>query len=73
MKQAASLSIPELKKAEGRLVLDMLQPADYLLALDEHGKSMSTLQLSGIPATAGKCAGHAEQRSLLIGGAFETG
>ncbi|MGN6508434.1 MAG: 23S rRNA (pseudouridine(1915)-N(3))-methyltransferase RlmH, partial [Chitinophaga sp.] len=35
VKQAASLSIPELKKAEGKLILDMLQPQDYLLALDE--------------------------------------
>jgi 23S rRNA (pseudouridine1915-N3)-methyltransferase len=68
VKQAASLSIPELKKAEGRLVLDMLQPADYLLALDEYGKSMSTLQLSEFLQQRENAG--TRQLIALIGGAF---
>ncbi|RPE08003.1 23S rRNA (pseudouridine(1915)-N(3))-methyltransferase RlmH [Chitinophaga lutea] len=68
VKQAASLSIPELKKQEGKIILDMLQPQDYLLALDERGKTMTTLQLSDFlqqRANAGT-----RQLIVLIGGAF---
>ncbi len=68
VKQAASLSIPELKKQEGKIILDMLQPQDYLLALDERGKTMTTLQLSDFlqqRANAGT-----RQLVVLIGGAF---
>jgi len=68
VKQAASLSIPELKKQEARILLDLLQPQDYLVALDEHGKMMTTLELAGFlqqRANAGT-----RQLVLLIGGAF---
>ncbi|WP_343704779.1 23S rRNA (pseudouridine(1915)-N(3))-methyltransferase RlmH [Chitinophaga sp.] len=68
VKQASSLSVPELKKQEGKMILDMLQPQDYLLALDERGKTMTTLQLSDFlqqRANAGT-----RQLIILIGGAF---
>ena len=68
VKQAASLSIPELKKQEGKMILDMLQPQDYLVALDEYGKMQTTLQLADFlqqRANAGT-----RQLILLIGGAF---
>jgi 23S rRNA (pseudouridine1915-N3)-methyltransferase len=68
VKQAASLSIPELKKQEARIITEMLQPQDYLVALDEHGKMMTTLQLADFlqqRANAGT-----RQLVLLIGGAF---
>ncbi|WP_119080994.1 23S rRNA (pseudouridine(1915)-N(3))-methyltransferase RlmH [Chitinophaga alhagiae] len=68
VKQAGSLSVPELKKQEGKMILDMLQPQDYLLALDERGKTMTTLQLSDFlqqRANAGT-----RQLIILIGGAF---
>ena len=68
VKQAASLSIPELKKAEGKLILDMLQPQDYLLALDEKGKTMTTLQLSGFLQQRENAG--TRQLVVLIGGAF---
>ena len=68
VKQAASLSVPELKKQEAKLILDMLQPQDYLLALHEHGKMHTTLQLADFlqqRANAGT-----RQLIILIGGAF---
>ena len=68
VKQAASLSIPELKKQEAKLILDMLQPQDYLVALDEYGKMLTTIQLSEFiqqRANAG-----VRQIIILIGGAF---
>lgn len=68
VKQAASLSIPELKKQEGRIILEMLQPQDYLLALDEHGKSMTTTQLAVFLQTRTNAG--TRQLIILIGGAF---
>jgi len=68
VKQAASLSIPELKKQEARIITDMLQPQDYLVALDEHGKMMTTLQLSDFLQQRTNAG--TRQLVLLIGGAF---
>lgn len=68
VKQAASLSVSELKKQEGKMLLDMLQPSDYLVALYERGKTMTTLQLADFlqqRANAG-----ARQVIILVGGAF---
>lgn len=68
VKQAASLSIPEFKKQEAKIILDLLQPQDYLLALDEHGKMMTTLQLADFLQQRTNAA--TRQLVLLIGGAF---
>jgi 23S rRNA (pseudouridine1915-N3)-methyltransferase len=68
VKQAASLSTAELKKQEGKMLMDMLQPSDYLVALYERGKTMTTLQLADFlqqRANAGT-----RQVIILIGGAF---
>lgn len=68
VKQAASLSIPELKKQEARIISDMLQPQDFLVALDEHGKMMTTLQLADFLQQRTNAG--TRQLVLLIGGAF---
>ncbi|MGE7775799.1 23S rRNA (pseudouridine(1915)-N(3))-methyltransferase RlmH [Chitinophaga sp. NPDC101104] len=68
VKQAASLSVPELKKQEGKIILDMLQPQDYLLALDERGKAFSTLQLADFLRQRNNAG--TRQLIVLIGGAF---
>ena len=68
VKQATSLSTAELKKQEGKMLMDMLQPSDYLVALYERGKTMTTLQLADFlqqRANAGT-----RQVIILIGGAF---
>lgn len=68
VKQAASLSVPELKKQEGRIILEMLQPQDYLLALDERGKTMTTNQLAEFLQQRTNAG--TRQLIILIGGAF---
>ncbi|GAA0561378.1 23S rRNA (pseudouridine(1915)-N(3))-methyltransferase RlmH [Chitinophaga japonensis] len=68
LKQAASLSIPELKKQEARMLLELLQPQDYLVALDEHGKMMTTLEFAGFLQQRTNAG--TRQLILLIGGAF---
>ncbi|QJB31110.1 23S rRNA (pseudouridine(1915)-N(3))-methyltransferase RlmH [Chitinophaga oryzae] len=68
VKQAASLSVPELKKQEAKIILDLLQPTDYLLALDERGKMMTTVQFSEFLQQRTNAG--TRQLIILIGGAF---
>jgi len=41
-KNSGMLSEADLKKKEGEMILDWLQKEDYLVALDERGKQMSS-------------------------------
>ncbi|MDI3321928.1 23S rRNA (pseudouridine(1915)-N(3))-methyltransferase RlmH [Pinibacter soli] len=67
-KNAATLSEVDLKRKEGEVILNMLQKDDYLVLLDERGKSF----------TSEKLAEFVQQRAnestknviFLIGGAF---
>lgn len=67
-KNAGQLSETDLKRKEGEILLQLLKPEHYLVALDEKGKQLSSVDLSRF----------LEQRSLdrsknivfLIGGAF---
>lgn len=67
-KNAAQLSIQELKKKEGEIVLANLQKDDYLIALDERGKLYSSEQLAQFL----QIRANESQKNLifLIGGAF---
>ena len=68
LKNAANLSENDLKRKEGEVILNMLQKDDYLVLLDERGKSF----------TSEKLAEFIQQRAnestknviFLIGGAF---
>ncbi|MBV4356719.1 23S rRNA (pseudouridine(1915)-N(3))-methyltransferase RlmH [Pinibacter aurantiacus] len=68
LKNAATLSETDLKRKEGEVILNMLQKDDYLVLLDERGKSF----------TSEKLAEFVQQRAnestknviFLIGGAF---
>ncbi|HPG10570.1 MAG TPA: 23S rRNA (pseudouridine(1915)-N(3))-methyltransferase RlmH [Chitinophagaceae bacterium] len=67
-KNAASLSETELKKKEAELVLDLVQPGDHLVALDENGKQMSSKKLATfIQARTNESTKHL---IFLIGGAY---
>ncbi|WP_142686957.1 23S rRNA (pseudouridine(1915)-N(3))-methyltransferase RlmH [Chitinophaga polysaccharea] len=68
VKQAASLSVPELKKQEAKIILDMLLPTDFLLALDEKGKMMTTVQFADFLQQRNNAG--TRQLIILIGGAF---
>ncbi len=67
-KNAATMSEPEQKKKEGEIVLAWLEKDDYLIALEERGKQLSSEGLATfIQARANESVKHLV---FLIGGAF---
>ncbi|MEO8405810.1 MAG: 23S rRNA (pseudouridine(1915)-N(3))-methyltransferase RlmH [Chitinophagaceae bacterium] len=67
-KNAGMMSEMDLKKKEGELILDWLENEDYLVALDEHGKSMTSEKLAIFLQSR---ANESNKRVVfLIGGAF---
>ena len=67
-KQAASMDTLVLKEEEGKKVLEMLQPTDKLILLDERGKNLHSPELAKLLQQ------HADQSTknliFLIGGAY---
>lgn len=67
-KNAASLNEAALKKAEAELVLQQLQPDDFLILLDERGKNINSPELANLLQQR---ANESTKRVVfLIGGAF---
>ena len=67
-KNAGLLSETDLKKKEADIILQALSKDDYLVALDERGKSMTSEQLASfIQARANEST---RQIIFLIGGAY---
>jgi 23S rRNA (pseudouridine1915-N3)-methyltransferase len=67
-KNAGALPEAELKKKEGDLLLQLLRPDDFLVALDENGKQLSSVALSAfLQQRATESTRHL---IFLIGGAF---
>jgi 23S rRNA (pseudouridine1915-N3)-methyltransferase len=67
-KNTGMLSEADLKKSEGKTILDWLQKDDYLVALDERGKEIGSEQLAEfIQLRANEST---KQLIFLIGGAF---
>lgn len=46
IKNVKNLREEQQKEKEGELILKMLQPGDYLLLLDEHGKSFTSMEFA---------------------------
>lgn len=67
-KSAASLTETELKNAEGKLVLGLLQKDDFLVLLDERGKMFSSPQLAQFIQQRANESN--KQLIFLIGGAY---
>ncbi len=68
VKTGASLSHNELKNKEGQLILSKVNPTDFLILLDEKGKSFSSMDFSSFiekKAMYGKTT-----IIFVIGGAF---
>lgn len=67
-KNAGMMSEMDLKKKEGEMILEWLQKDDYLVALDERGKSLNSEEL----ATFVESRANESVKNLvfLIGGAF---
>ena len=68
VRNAASLSEPELMKKEAQLILASLLPDDYLVLMDERGKQLSS---EGLAVFIQARANESSKRVIfLIGGAF---
>ncbi|MFV0606440.1 MAG: 23S rRNA (pseudouridine(1915)-N(3))-methyltransferase RlmH [Niabella sp.] len=68
VKDAVKLSEADLKKKEGEIILNKLQKDDFLVALEERGKQLSSEELADFlqkRANAGT-----KQIIFLIGGAY---
>lgn len=67
-KNAGMMSEMDLKKKEGELILQWLGKDDYLVALDERGKQLTS---EGLAEFIGKAANQSvKQLVFVIGGAF---
>jgi len=67
-KNAGMMSEMDLKKKEGEMILDWLKKDDYLVALDQRGKEMTSEKLAEfIQARANEST---KTLVFLIGGAF---
>ena len=67
-KNAGSLSETELKRREAEIILNMLKSDDYLVALDERGKSFTS---EGLAAFLQQRANDSTRQIVfLIGGAY---
>lgn len=67
-KNAAALAESDLKKKEGEVVLQLLKNDDYLVALDERGKSFSSESLAQFIQQ--RASDSTKNVVFLIGGAF---
>jgi 23S rRNA (pseudouridine1915-N3)-methyltransferase len=67
-KNAGMLSEMDLKKKEGEIILQWLKPEDYLVALDERGKSFTSETLAAF--LQDRAMDSTKNIVFLIGGAF---
>jgi len=67
-RNAGTLSLPDLKKKEGDMLLDTLAKDDYLVALDEKGRQLSSEGLAQFIQT--RANDSVRNLIFLIGGAF---
>jgi 23S rRNA (pseudouridine1915-N3)-methyltransferase len=67
-RNAAALSIPDLKKKEGEIILNALTKDDWLVALDERGKQMTSEGLAQL--MQGRANERAKNLVFLIGGIY---
>ena len=68
VKNAASLPVGDLKKAEATVVLNQLEPGDFLVLLDEKGKMLSSPDLAELLER--RATESTKRIVFLIGGAF---
>lgn len=69
LKNAKSLSEDEIKKQEGKMIIDRLTPSDMLILLDERGKEYSSVEFAVYLEKLGQTAGN-RQIVFLIGGPY---
>lgn len=69
LKNAKSMKEDEIKKAEGKAVLERIQPSELLMLLDEKGKEFSSQEFALYIQKIGISAGN-RQITFLIGGPY---
>ena len=67
-KNAGMMSEMDLKKKEGKMIIDWLKKDDFLVALDEHGKEMSSERLADFLQS--RANESVKTMVFVIGGAF---
>ncbi len=67
-KNAGMLSAADLKKLEGKMILDWIEKDTFLVVLDERGKTMDSDELSTFIIKKGNMG--TKKMVFLIGGAF---
>ncbi len=67
-KNAGTLSREKLKQEESALILSAVKPEDYLVSLDENGKSLNSRKLATFIQDRGN--GRVKRLIFLIGGAY---
>jgi 23S rRNA (pseudouridine1915-N3)-methyltransferase len=67
-KAAGALSSDKLKQEESEMISAFLKPEDWLVSLDENGKSMSSRKLAGFIQDRGNES--VKRLIFLIGGAY---
>jgi 23S rRNA (pseudouridine1915-N3)-methyltransferase len=67
-KNTGMLSELDLKKKEGAIILDWLEPDDYLVLLDERGKNITSIELATFLQKKADIG--TKKLVFLIGGAF---
>ena len=67
-RNAGSLNEPDLKKKEAELILQKISKDDYLVALDERGKQMTSLHLATF--LQDRANESVKQLVFLVGGAY---
>ncbi len=67
-KNAGMLSAADLKKLEGKMILDWIEKDTFLVVLDERGKPMDSDELSTFIIKKGNMG--TKKMAFLIGGAF---
>ena len=67
-RNAGALEEADLKKKEGELVIDRLEKDDFLVALDEHGKQLTSEKLADF--LQARANDSTRRLIFLIGGAF---
>lgn len=67
-KNVSSLSDTDLKKSEARIILELLEPRDILIVLDEKGKQLTSEQLAELVQL--NANNSIKNLIFLIGGAY---
>ncbi len=67
-KGVRSLTPDQRKQAEGRLILDFIQPSDFLMLLDERGKQYTSMDFSAMLQK--RMASGLKRLVFLVGGPY---